>query len=260
MWGRKPQFEREWYPKYGTQADTDVHNDGTVTIQKVRNFTYTEDGRETPAWIPNIQIDPRELQRLWYVLEPFNHIEPIAHPYFIFEFKDGSTLCFTIEGKRPNQQPYSGLKGLLNEYELGYIWITEHDCITMPLAHNAEALYLYPLTLSPELVQRFFMELIHESHQLFEKPEFYNTLFNTCTTRMYQALNRAEPGLIPYDISWNFPGYSDRFLMKRGLIAREAPYNVMRKRRNLMLKQDELWELSSLPSGAFSQAVFKLVP
>jgi hypothetical protein len=259
-WLRKPQFERRWYPKYGTQADTHLNVDGTVTIDKVRNFTYTRSGTETQEWVPKVRVNPKEIKKLWYLLEPFNGLEAVAHPYFIFEFNDGSTLCFTIEGKRPDGEPYSGLDGLLNEYELGYIWITMHDCITMPLTHNAEALYLYPLALSSDIAQGFFMEITRKSHELFEKPEFYNTLCNTCTTGMYQAFNRANPGMFPFDWSWIFPGYSDRFLLKRGIIVGKGDYKQMRAQRNLMQKQDALWDLVDLPPPPFSQAVFKLVP
>lgn len=213
----------------------------------MRDFTYTRGGNKSEVWVKDVRADVKNIIRAWLLLEPFTRSDAIAHPYFIFERADGSTLCFTIEGKRPNGSGFSGLKGLMNEYELGYVWMTEKDCLTMPLTHGAKALYLYPLTLSKEKAQALCVEFLKDTHTLFQTPEFYNTLFNNCTGRFALALRRAGVPA-PFDLSWYLPGYIDTYLKRIGLIAENV--HLRDPAKDLMKRQDEVWEIFESPGVA----------
>lgn len=259
MFMRNPSHSRDWLPKHGTQTDVSKNPDGAYVIHKVRNFTYSRDGAEHQEWVQNITVDPRRAKRLWYMLEPFTNLEAVAHPYFIFEFDDGRTQCFTIEGKRLRNQGYSGIKGLLNAYELGYIWMTEHDCIGMPLAQGAKALNLYPLKLPQEVVRTLLEKLLTDTANLFAKPRFYNTLFHNCTTLFAEAVNSVAPKTLPYDIAWHLPGYSDRYLMRIGLIKTDSSFQSTREQHNILLEKDALWNIVTLPEGQCMNAVFALL-
>jgi hypothetical protein len=237
---KKPQKVRDWYPKHGVQSDATEHPDGTWTIGAVRNFTYRRDGSAREEWVQHVLVRVPAIVRLWYLVEPFTNSDTIAHPYFIFEYQDAETICCTIEGKRPNGTPYSGLKGVLNEYELGYVWITDLDCLTMPLTHDAKALYLYPLTLSSKETQRVCHEFLRDTHQLYEHPEFYHTLCNNCTGRFAQILRRARIRA-PWDLSWYLPGWSDRYLARLGLI--DASLGLRTPARNFVARSEEVWEI-----------------
>jgi len=256
---KTPSHSRDWLPKHGEQTNVSKNQDNTYTIHRVRNFTYAQDGTERQEWIIGVNVNPKRVKRLWYMLEPFTNLEAVAHPYFIFEFEDGETHCFSIEGKRLRDRGYSGIRGLLNEYELGYIWMTEHDCISMPLAAGAKALHLYPLELTEEVVQALFEKLLTDTATLFTKPRFYNTLFHNCTTLFAEAVNCVSPRTLPYDISWHLPGYSDRYLMKVGLIKTNDRYQKTRERHNILLHKEKLWEALEYPEGKCMNAVFALL-
>lgn len=247
MFNKLPQKVRDWYPKHGAQSDATKNTDGSWTIGSVRDFTYTRDKHADEVWAKGVHVDVTSIVRAWLLLEPFTNSPFVAHPYYIFEYADGSTLCFTIEGKRLNGSGFSGLKGVLNEYELGYIWITEKDCLTMPLTHDAKALYLYPLTLSAERARALCVEFLKDTHTLFETPEFYHTLFNNCTGRFAESLGRVGVRA-PRDISWYLPGYIDTYLKRIGLIA--ANVQLRDPAKDLMNRQDEVWSLLESPGVA----------
>lgn len=259
LYVKTPSHSRDWLPKHGKQSNVVKNADGTYTIQSVRNFTYNREGAEHQEWIQNVQIDTKTVKRLWYMLEPFTNLEAVAHPYFIFECDDKHTQCFTIEGKRLRGKGYSGIKGLLKEYELGYIWMTEHDCIGMPLASGAKALNLYPLELPREVVQGVCEKLLTDTAELYRKPRFYNTLFHNCTTLFAETVNSVAPGALPYDVSWHLPGYSDRYLMKIELIKTTGNYQEERSRHNILLQNEKLWDALSLPEGKSMNAIFAIL-
>lgn len=255
MFRYAPQRVRDWYPKHGVQSDV-TRGDSVYTIQAVRNFTYAQNGAANEVWLKNVSADPLTAVRMWYLLEPFTNSPAIAHPYFVFEFEDGTTLCFTIEGKRLNNAPYSGLKGLMREYELGYVWITELDALTMPLTHEAKALYLYPLTFTQTEVQKILSQLLEDTHALFEKPEFYNTLFNNCTVRFARTLKRIGHR-VPHDVSWYLPGYSDRYFKRLGII---APNTALRSPTfDLVARKKEVWEIIESNTEKYFQKIFTLI-
>jgi hypothetical protein len=117
----------------------------------------------------------------------------------------------------------------------------------MPLAHGAKALFLYPLTLTPKESEGLCREFLRDTHTLFEKPEFYNTLTNNCTGRFAKTLRRIGHRA-PYDKSWYFPGYSDSYLQRIGLIAKDIPLRDPAK--DLMRRQNAVWSLVESPGVA----------
>jgi hypothetical protein len=242
MASKTPQKTRAWYPKYGPhQFDAVRASDGTYTIGGVRNFVYRRDGSGTESWLTGVPVNTNDVVRTWYLLEPFTRFAAIAHPYFVFEMQDGSVLCFTIEGKRLSGEPYSALRGMLSAYELGYIWTTGLDCITMPLTRGALELYAYPLTLTPHESKETLRALLDGTHTLHETPEFYHTILNNCTIRFAHTIRAERIRPLPFDLSWYLPGWSDRYFMRTGLIAPTGDYREARRAHDLVRQADTVW-------------------
>lgn len=210
--------------KHGMQSDARIVN-GIAHIDAARNFVYDGTGQRTNEWRPQ-RVVVGDIVRVWYVLEPFTNFAGIAHPYIIFETKNSEPIAFSIEGKRLHNEPYSGIKGMLNAYELGYVWMSVNDCLSMPLSVGCVALYLFELTLTPEESQKLFIALVEGTHALYQRPQFYNTVFANCTTVLCPILNKVRPGSAPWDISWHLPGYSDEYLIRRGLMVPKARSQV----------------------------------
>jgi hypothetical protein len=119
----------------------------------------------------------------------------------------------------------TSVHGLVNEYELIYIWGTEQD-----LTGRRNELYMYPLLGSMESARGLFWNLAEESRQLEQRPRFYNTFTSNCTNELAKAANQAQPGAIPWDAALLFPGYADRLLYDRGFIPNDAPLETVRQR------------------------------
>lgn len=239
---KTPQRTRPWHPKYGVQqSDAHIRDDGSYVLDAVRDFVYRKDGTASEQWLQRVTVRPKDVRRVWYILEPFTSLSAIAHPYFLFEYADGSTIAVTIEGKRLDGAPYSALAGMRKEYELGYVWITEKDCLSMPLAHKARALYLYPLTLTPEESAQLMTGFLIDTHNVCVTPEFYHTLFNNCTVRFARIVHREKIRHMPFDLSWHLPGWSDRYLARLGLIDSGTP--LRDPACDLVARQDEVWEI-----------------
>lgn len=255
---KTPQRRRSWNQKYGPEQYDAVPNpDGTYTLGAVRDFTYSRNSESSETWIPSAVMRPNDVVRSWLLLEPFTSWDAIAHPYFIFEYSDGSTMCVTIEGKRLAGESYSGIKGIRNEYELGYVWMTERDALTMPLTHGAKALYLYPLTLSPDNSGKLMHGFLYDTHKLFETPEFYHTVFNNCTVHFARILRREQIHRAPFDVSWYLPGWIDRYLARLRLI--DVPRPLRTPARDLVARQDEVWEIIEKHPDRALKDVFLLI-
>ena len=53
-------------------------------------------------------------------------------------------------------------------------------------------------------------------NKLAQKPEFYDTLTNNCTTNIRNHINHLKPDEVPYDYRVLLPGYSDRLAYDLG--------------------------------------------
>ena len=60
--------------------------------------------------------------------------------------------------------------------------------------------------------------MLQRVNELAQKPEFYDTLTNNCTTNIVRHINRIRPNRIAYDVRMLLPGYSDQLAYNQGLI------------------------------------------
>jgi len=78
-------------------------------------------------------------------------------------------------------------------------------------------------------MRAMFQGMVTRANELAKKPEFYNTLTNTCTTNLVRHVNELVPGRIPLHPAVFLPGYSDRFAYKLGLIDTTLPFAEVRE-------------------------------
>ena len=89
----------------------------------------------------------------------------------------------------------------------------------------------------PEKTIELFLSIIDRTNKLYAKPEFYNTLFNTCTTNIVDHVNLISPKTIPsIDISIFFPENSDLLAYKLGLIDTDLAKDAIREKFNINKK------------------------
>lgn len=257
---RSPRSDRAWDTEFARTAVAMPRGDGTVALRNVRDFTYGDGALLTEGWIDEIAVNPRDIVRMWFILEPFAEWKAVGHTFLSFELKDGSAYAFSIEARREKGERYSAFGGLFRNYELTYSWGTERDFITRRLLYLKHPVRMYPLAVAPERAQGLFKSLLQKTNELAIAPRFYNTLTANCTNMLAKLVNQAGPGSVPYDLSWYLPGYSDLFLMRVGLIGDAGTPDVAQHDYDLTVKRDAVIAIADAPHAQFGTALRQLLP
>lgn len=213
----QPRTDREWTAELKETAFAELR-DGKAYLKNVRDWTYAEGKILSEDWIDEVEVNPEEVVRAWFVLEPFDEWEAVGHTYLTFEFADGRAYSFSVEARREAHEGYSAFVGLFREYELSYTWGTERDFLARRLLYLDHPVRMYPLALDAKSAQTYFLELVRKTNDVSLHPRFYQTLTANCTNVLAEIANESARGAVPYDISWNLPGLSDGFLMRIGYI------------------------------------------
>jgi hypothetical protein len=60
--------------------------------------------------------------------------------------------------------------------------------------------------------------MLERANALQERPEFYNSFWNNCTSNLVRHVNQVAPGRIPAGWKVLLPGYTDEVALALGLI------------------------------------------
>jgi hypothetical protein len=213
---RQPSNNRDWALDQSVLPRVSIHGD-QARIRNVRNFRYQSEDRYQASWY-DATYDLRELESVWFLVEPFGGWDGAAHTFVSFGFGEGRYLSISVEIRKEKGERFSALRGLLDEYELMYVLGDERDLVLLRSNFRRDDVFLYPVRASHEQMRRMFVEMIGRAEGLARRPEFYNTLTNTCTSNLVRHVNAIVPGRIPLRPGVVFPGYSDRLAWELGLI------------------------------------------
>lgn len=253
----RPVNDRVWLPEQAKLATAEVTTD-TVTLHNVRDWTYDGSAIVSTDWI-EATVRPSDVVRVWFIIEPFASTPVVGHTFLSFEFKDGTTLAFSVEARREVNENYSALKGLGPTYELAYQWGTERDFIPRRTNYLAHPVRMYPLVLPEGGASALFTSLIEETNDLATHPRFYHTLFANCTNVLAHIINKHYPHTLPYDISWTLTGLSDTYLMKEDFIALQGTIDETKSVHNLTLSRDAIQKHAHDMSKDFSAFIRTLI-
>ena len=215
----QPENERNWVNDNAKL--TRAHFNGNVVrLENVRDFTWRTTQDFDERWVEReVRLD--QVSKVWLILEYFEPEKPqIAHTFLSFEFEDGQRLACSIEVRREQGERFHPLKGLGRSFELMYVWATEADaigvrarCRTRSITHLLEG-----RVLREESKPALFESYLKRTNALAEKPEWYNTITNTCTTNLVQHINDIYPGRVPMGLAWLLPGLSPEMMERERLI------------------------------------------
>lgn len=65
---------------------------------------------------------------------------------------------------------------------------------------------------------------MQRTNELYEKPEWYNTVTNTCTTAMTDAVSAVLPGQLPRTFRVLLPGMLPKLWARHGIIKYEGDF------------------------------------
>jgi hypothetical protein len=229
-WFIRPSNNRRWLA--GQEVlPWSTFSGHSVTIQNVRNFTYNSDGTPAQARYEDRTYDLDKLTSVWFVVSPFSRERRgPAHTFLSFGFSDSEYVAISVEARREVGEDYSVLKGLLRRFEIMYVVGDERDLIGLRANVRNDDVYVYPVKTGADKARAVFVQMLKRANRLREKPEFYNTITNNCTTNILKHANAVSPTKIPYGREVLLPGYADELAEKLGLIDSELPIEKARLR------------------------------
>jgi hypothetical protein len=74
------------------------------------------------------------------------------------------------------------------------------------------------------------VEMLQRANGLAERPEFYNTLTNTCTTNIVRHVNTIAPRRVPLSYKVLLPAFADELAHDLGLIDTSLTLEEARRR------------------------------
>lgn len=198
-----------------------------IHVFNIRNFTYNTTSEYSPSYY-NKTFDLNKLSSVDYIVEPFSDWEGAAHTFVSFGF-EGDYLAVSIEIRKEIGESFSGLKGLFKQYELMYVLGDEKDLVKLRSNYRKDNVFIYPINASKEKIKLMLLDMLDRTNKLKEKPEFYNTLTNTCTTNLVKHVNKITPHKIPFSFKILAPGYSDELAYNSGLMNTTLSFEEIRE-------------------------------
>lgn len=225
-WPQRPSHDRDWAPEQARLPIIRYHGD-TVRIANLRDFRHAADGPPRVRWT-TAEYDLESLERVWFVLSPFSpRFRGLAHPFLSFEFRDSGFVAVSVEARKEVGEQYSALRGLLRRYETMLVIGTEPDLLGLRAVAWDDPLFMYPVVATREQARELFLALLDRARQIEERPEFYNTVTNNCTTNLLRPVNRMADRKVGALVGL-FPGYSFDAAFDRGWIDTDLPVEEAR--------------------------------
>jgi hypothetical protein len=224
----EPSNTRDWSPDQTTLAYAEYDDADRVTIHNVRNCEYkTETNYEAHYY--DKTYDLKKLNRVDFLRVPFPEMPDLAHTMLSFGFDDEEYLGVSVEIRKEKGETYNPVRAMFNQYEIIYVLADERDLIGLRTNHRRNDVYLYETRATPEQARKMLYDVLARVNQLRDKPEFYNTITNNCTTNIVDHVNHLSPGRVKYDYRVLLPGLSDRVAYDAGLLRTSHTFEETRR-------------------------------
>lgn len=221
-----PSNARNWSPDQAVLAYADILGN-QVTVHNVRHCRYFPD----ESYVVNHYdktYDLADLRGVDYFVIPFENMPAIAHTMLSFEFRPvggpSQWLVASVEIRKEVGEEYATWKGTARQYELMYVLADERDVVQVRATHRGEDVYRYHTTATPDQARQLLVDVLGRTNELANRPEFYNTITNNCTTNIARHINRISPRRLRYDYHILLPGYSAKLAYDEGLIERHGTF------------------------------------
>ena len=225
---RKPSNDRPWKPDYARNPWVEFEGD-VALVRNVRNNRYGAPGTSYDTVWEDRSYDLGKVKRLWFAVEPFNpKVKAIAHTFLSFEFED-DFLALSVEARTEVGETFSILEGLIGSFEILYSFGDERDFILRRTNYLEHEVYLYPLVTKPDEVRAILQRVFEIANDLVERPQFYNSIMDNCTSSLKRLANEVRPkSFPPFMLAQVLPGRTDSVLYRKGWIDTTVPLEALR--------------------------------
>ena len=200
----------------------------TVSIKNVRNHQWTSDKEFVPGYYDEV-YDLNKIETLYYMIVPFSNFDGPAHTMLSFGFSDGKKLVVSAEVRKEKGESFAAIPGVMNQFELMYVIWSEDDIIKLRTNYRKNTVYMYPINTPKEKIQDLLQSMLIRADKLGREPEFYNTLWNNCTTSILMHANALRNEKISWTIDTLLPAHSDDVVYAVGLIDTKLPLSEARE-------------------------------
>jgi hypothetical protein len=212
----QPSNDRDWQPDVARllTAEVDPDDPSRVVLRNVRNFDWRTPTEATERWETRA-YDLDALESMDFILTWWAG-PAIAHTMVSFGFSDGEHIVFSL-GIRPERgEAFSSVAGFFKSYELILTGADERDAVRLRTSvQSGNRVVLYRVAGRPEVMRGLFVEYLDLANELAERPRFYRTILDNCTTVVWKLADRLVPGL-PIDYRVILSGYLPEYLYERG--------------------------------------------
>lgn len=223
-----PSLSRNWSPDQAVMPSIHFLDDSKVRINNIRDIHYRTT-RDYDLEFYDRTIDIDDLESAWLAISPFGSFG-VAHTLLSFGFKDGTFLAVSIEIRRKKGKRFSPVKAFFRNFEMMYVIADESDVIKVRTNCIKYTVRLYPIQTEKERMQAVFVDILKRANKLGMEPEFYNTLWNNCTTNIIKHARRFSDKPIPFwDLRYLFPENIDKIAYKLNMIDTHLSYEAARK-------------------------------
>jgi hypothetical protein len=239
-----PINNRAWVPEQMFIPLISI-NKNQITIKNFRNCRYRSNTDFDVHWETKI-FDLEKLAGVDFIVEPFADWRGLAHTFLTFSFDDGEHVAISVEIRREQKEVYSVLAGIYWNYEVMYIVGEEKDLIGLRTNIRKDPVYLFPIKANKIQIKKLFLSMLQRAKNLEERPEYYNSLFNTCSTNIARHLKENFDLKLGIDFRLIFPGYADEIAFDLKLIdtdqtLEEARQTFLINNRSQFLDDGKAW-------------------
>jgi len=233
----EPSNQRDWLAVHAV-LPTMTRMGDEITVHNLRSFRYRSEVDYDIAYRDQI-LNLTDVQGVDFVVEPFAELAAFAHTMVVFRIKNNDNIVISIEARREQGEDWDAKLGLLNQYELMYIVADELDAVYLRSNIRRDNVHLYQTIATPDQAQRLFLAMMNRANQLAERPEFYNTLTNNCTTRLVDDVNIIATKPIKFSWRYALPGYADTLAYDLGLLGVKSSFAELEQSTLINPKVDE---------------------
>ena len=159
-----------------------------MTIKNIRNHQWSSDTVFSSSYYDDT-FDISQIETVYYSIIPFSEKDGPAHTMLSFSFSGGKNIVISAELRKERGESFDVLKGILNQFEIQYVIASENDVIKLRTNYRKNQVFMYPIDTPREKMLSLFRSMLIRADKLTKEPEFYNTIWNNCTTSILDHAN-----------------------------------------------------------------------
>lgn len=217
----QPSNDREWAVEFSRLAQIQISGQ-EMKVVNFRDFKRSPDAVD-PVFTAEV-FDLSRLNQLHLIVEPFQDSDYLAHTMLRFGFADNKSLIVSVEARREEHETYNLLKGAFRQFELIYLFGSEADLLRLRAVFRKTRLYQYPIKADSKFMTDLLKDLARSANDLHERPRFYRSIRDNCTTTLVRHFDRLSPQRIGLRKETILPAMTGKLLYHMGYMDTNLSY------------------------------------